>query len=79
MAQTNDVEIFLQQKMKELHIPGMQIAVVQNGKIVFSESYGYANLQDSVLVNKRSIFAINSCTKAFTGDTPNHSIHIHSV
>ena len=67
MAQTNDVEIFLQQKMKELHIPGMQIAVVQNGKIVFSESYGYVNLQDSVLVNKRSIFAINSCTKAFTG------------
>jgi CubicO group peptidase (beta-lactamase class C family) len=67
MAQTDHVEIFLQQKMKELHIPGMQVAVMQNGKIVFSESYGYANLQDSVLVNKRSIFAINSCTKAFTG------------
>jgi CubicO group peptidase (beta-lactamase class C family) len=67
LAQTDNVDSFLQQKMKELRIPGMQIAVVQNGKIIFSKSYGYANLQDSVPVNKRSVFAINSCTKAFTG------------
>ncbi|HVE58470.1 MAG TPA: serine hydrolase, partial [Pyrinomonadaceae bacterium] len=31
------------------------------------KSFGIANLQDSVRVTNRSIFAINSCTKAFTG------------
>jgi CubicO group peptidase (beta-lactamase class C family) len=67
MAQPGNADIFLQQKMKELRIPGMQIAVVQNRKIIFSKSYGYANLQDSVPVNNKSIFSINSCTKAFTG------------
>ena len=66
-AQLSDVESFLKREMKELHIPGMQVAVVQHGKIVLNESFGWANLQDSIPVNNKSIFAINSCTKAFTG------------
>ena len=62
-----EVEKFLLREMKELRIPGLQIAVVQHGKIVMNKSYGLANIQDSVAVDHRSIFAINSCTKAFTG------------
>jgi CubicO group peptidase (beta-lactamase class C family) len=66
-AQTDAVNTFLKGQMKELRIPGMQVAVVRHGKIVLNKSYGIANLQDSVPVNNKSIFAINSCTKAFTG------------
>ena len=66
-AQTTDVETILKREMKERDIPGLQIAVVQHGKIVLLKSYGFANLQDSVAVNNHSIFAINSCTKAFAG------------
>lgn len=66
-AQTAQVEAIIQREMKERRIPGLQIAVVQKGKIVFSKSYGIANLQYSVPVTPKSIFQINSCTKAFTG------------
>jgi len=66
-AQSENAESFIKNEMKELRIPGMQVAVVQHGKIVLNQSYGLANLQDSVPVNNKSIFAINSCTKAFTG------------
>ena len=66
-AQTNAVDSFLKRQMKELRIPGMQVTIVQHGKIALNKSYGMANLQDSVPVNNKSIFAINSCTKAFTG------------
>lgn len=66
-AQTDAVDNFLKRQMKELRIPGMQVAVVQRGKIVLNKSYGMANVQDLVPVNNKSIFAINSCTKAFTG------------
>jgi CubicO group peptidase (beta-lactamase class C family) len=66
-SQTSEVETILKREMKERGIPGLQIAVVQHGKIVLLKSYGVANLQDSVAVNNHSIFAINSCTKAFTG------------
>jgi CubicO group peptidase (beta-lactamase class C family) len=68
-AQTDEKQpdSFLQKQMKDLKIPGMQVAVVQKGKIVLNKSYGIANLQDNIPVDKQSIFAINSCTKAFTG------------
>jgi CubicO group peptidase (beta-lactamase class C family) len=66
-AQTNNVEAFIQQEMKERRIPGLQLAVVQHGKIVLQKSFGIANIQHAIPVNEQSIFSINSCTKAFTG------------
>ncbi len=66
-AQPTTVDTFLRREMKERRIPGLQVAVVQHGKMVLLQSYGIANLQDSVPVTNTSIFAINSCTKAFTG------------
>jgi Beta-lactamase class C and other penicillin binding proteins len=63
---SNDDEI-IQREMKERKIPGLQMAVVQNGKIVLSRSYGIANLQNNVPVNNTTIFPINSNTKVFTG------------
>jgi CubicO group peptidase (beta-lactamase class C family) len=66
-SKTDDVETLLQREMQERRIPGLQVAVVQRGKIVLLRSFGIANLQDSVPVTNKSIFSINSCTKAFTG------------
>ncbi|CAN5298558.1 hypothetical protein BH09BAC4_BH09BAC4_16450 [soil metagenome] len=63
----DSLDKFLRDKMSQLSIPGMQVAVVQRGQLVLNKSYGFANLQDSVPVTHKSIFAINSCTKAFTG------------
>lgn len=66
-AGNDEVDGFLLGKMKERHIPGLQVAVVRNGRVVKSASYGVANLQDSVAVDDDTLFAINSMTKAFTG------------
>lgn len=48
-------------------IPGMQVVVVKDGRVVFSGAYGLANLQTPVPVTPDTIFSINSATKAFTG------------
>lgn len=53
--------------MMERKIPGVQLAVIQNGKIILSKSYGIANLQDNIPVSNTTIFPINSNTKVFTG------------
>lgn len=68
-ARTNagKLEALLRREMSERRIPGLQVAVVRHEKIVLLRSYGVADLQHSVPVNDRSIFPINSCTKAFTG------------
>ena len=65
--QFDNVETFLESEMRENRIPGMQIAVIQHGKIVLSRAFGIGNIQDSIAVTKHSVFSINSCTKAFTG------------
>ncbi|GAB3318839.1 hypothetical protein GCM10027299_10870 [Larkinella ripae] len=67
LAQKASIETIIRREMQERHIPGLQIAVVQRGRMVLAQSYGLANLQDSVPVENRTVFSINSCTKAFTG------------
>jgi len=60
-------EAFLQRQIKERKITGMQVAVVKQGKIIFLNTYGYSNVQDSVKATNQTMFPINSCTKSFTG------------
>lgn len=66
-SRTDIVEALLRREMSERRIPGLQVAVVQRGKIVLLKAFGTADIQNSVPVTNKSIFAINSCTKAFTG------------
>src|SRR5215217_8957481 len=65
-ASTN-VEKLIQREMRERRIPGVQVAVVKDGKIVLSKSFGTADIQHSVPVTNKTVFPIYSCTKAFTG------------
>lgn len=58
---------FIRQTMQELRIPGLQIAVVRNNEVVFSESYGLANVEDRIAASKTTLFPINSATKSFAG------------
>jgi len=58
---------FIQQTMQELRIPGLQIAVIKDNKIVLSDSYGLANVENQIPATKTTLFPINSATKTFTG------------
>ena len=51
--------------MKELHIPGMAVAVVQHGKIIYMQTYGIANVEWDHPVTKNTAFQIASVTKLF--------------
>lgn len=53
-------------KRKELHVPGAAVAVVQNGKVVVLAGLGESNLRTHAEVTPDTLFAIGSCTKAFT-------------
>jgi CubicO group peptidase (beta-lactamase class C family) len=57
----------LRREMRERRIPGLQAAVVKNGKIVLLTSLGTADLQSATPITNKSVFGIYSCTKAFTG------------
>ncbi|WP_457325554.1 serine hydrolase domain-containing protein [Roseateles sp. P5_E11] len=57
----------IQQTMKERRIPGLQVAVVKDGRIVLSESYGWANVENRVPATAKTLFPLNSGTKPLTG------------
>ena len=58
---------FIASIMTERGIPGLQVAVVKDGKVVFSEARGLANVEYKVAATPATLFPINSATKAFTG------------
>lgn len=58
---------FMRQTLREQRIPGLQIAVIKDDRIVLSESYGLANVENRVPVARTTLFPINSATKSFTG------------
>ena len=53
--------------MAAFRVPGAQVAVVKDGRIVFSRAYGAANVAFGVPAAKDSVFTLASITKAFTG------------
>ena len=66
-AQADSIDAFVKNQMEKRKIPGLQLAIVRNGKIIKTGNYGLANVQDSIPVDNNTVFTINSITKAFTG------------
>lgn len=66
-SQIDKTDIAIKGLMQKHKIVGLQLAVVKNNKIVKSSNYGLSNIQDSIAVDNKTVFSINSMTKAFTG------------
>lgn len=62
-----DLDAWVGRQMELRSIPGLQVAVVKEGRIVYSRAFGLANLQTPVSVTEETVFSINSATKSFTG------------
>lgn len=62
-----EVDRYIATQMQRLRIPGMSVAVVRGRRIVLLRHYGRASIEFDRPVDDRTVFAINSVTKAFTG------------
>src|SRR6267143_3145594 len=57
------------QAMKEWKVPGVAIAVVQDGNVIYSKGYGYRDVEQKLPVTTGTLFPIGSITKSFTALT----------
>ncbi len=58
---------FFDKNMEELNIPGAAVVVVKDGKILFSEGYGFADLERQIPVDPaQTIMRVASVSKLFT-------------
>jgi CubicO group peptidase (beta-lactamase class C family) len=60
------VDEFVNSELRAQHIPGVALAVVQDGKILKAAGYGLANVELSVATKPESIFQTGSVGKQFT-------------
>ena len=60
---------FVSETMKVWKVPGLAIAIVKDGKVILSKGYGFRDVEKKLKVTPKTLFAIGSCTKAFTATT----------
>lgn len=52
--------------LKDWHAAGFAVAVVEKNKVVYAKGFGYRDYENKIPVTPNTLFAIGSCTKAFT-------------
>ena len=52
--------------LKDWHAAGFAVAVVEKDKVVYAKGFGYKDIEMKTPVTPNTLFAIGSCTKAFT-------------
>lgn len=60
------LDTYVNQVLKDWHAVGVGIAVVEKDKVVYAGGFGFKDYENKQPVTANTLFAIGSCTKAFT-------------
>ncbi len=60
------IDAELQKVLETWKTPGFAVAVVEKNKIVYAKGFGYSDYENKIPVTANTLFAIGSCSKAFT-------------
>ena len=52
--------------LKDWHAAGFAVAIVEKDKLIYEKGFGYRDVEKKLSVTPNTLFAIGSCTKAFT-------------
>jgi len=63
---TRIVDAWLPWKIQYDRIPGLAVGIVHNGKLVYQQGFGYADVESKISVTPKSCFRIASISKTFT-------------
>ena len=62
----NGYEAYVENAMKDWKVQGCAVAIVKNGKIAYTKGFGLRDVKNNLPVTPNTLFAIGSCSKAFT-------------
>ncbi len=65
-ALLDSIDIFFEKQAKKYHVPGIAACVVKGEKIVWSNAYGYSDIEKEVDMKTTSIMNIASISKTIT-------------
>ena len=61
---TDSINTFLKSRMDSLNIPGLSIAIINESKVVYHQTFGFANLEEQLPVTDKTIFEGASMSKS---------------
>ncbi len=61
-----DFDLFVTEVMRDWNVPGLAISIVKDGKLLYAKGFGFRDVDRGLEVTPDTLFAIGSCTKAFT-------------
>lgn len=61
----SELDSIVEAVIENLHIPGVQIGLIAEGKLVLSRGYGYRNLTEKKPMTEDTVVGIGSASKAF--------------
>jgi CubicO group peptidase (beta-lactamase class C family) len=65
-AKADTIDDYISGQMRRLHIPGVSLAIVRDGRVIKVQGYGFANLELKAPAKKETVYEIGSNTKQFT-------------
>lgn len=65
-GRTTQIEKMVAEEMEKNAIPGIAVAIAQNGKLVYSKGFGYSDLENKVPFTAQTVTRIGSISKSFT-------------
>ena len=63
-VQANDLDDFIRSQMQKRGIPGLSLAIIQDGKILKAQSYGFIDKDGKVPVTTNTLFQAGSVSKS---------------
>lgn len=66
IAQAEDLDTYIDKARTDWNIPGLAVALIKDGKVIYQKGFGVKELNKNDLVDKNTLFSVASNTKAFT-------------
>lgn len=60
------IDSYVEKSRKEWNVPGLAVAIVKDGEVVFAKGYGVRDVRSGVAVDEHTVFAVASNTKSVT-------------
>lgn len=60
------LEDYIAKTMARVRIPGLSIALVKDGEVIYARGFGARNLENDIPTTPDTLYGIGSCTKSFT-------------
>ncbi|MCC6178751.1 MAG: serine hydrolase [Chloroflexi bacterium] len=65
-ATQDQIDGYVQERMSAWNVPGLALAIVENGRVSVTRGYGAANLTDGTPMTPHTLVAVGSTTKGVT-------------